>query len=79
MDVWVGLGLGVILGVVIFWIFSKIRQAEGYLRMDFSDPDSGPYLFLELSNKDANKIEKGKRICLRIKRENYLPQEKHSL
>lgn len=79
MAIWIGLGIGIILGVFISRICSRIRQADGFLRIDYSDPDSGPYLFLELSNKDAGKIEKKRKICLQIKRENYLPQEKHGL
>lgn len=79
MAIWIGLGIGIILGMFISWIFYRISHAEGFLRIDDSDPDSGPYLFLELSNKDAGKIEKKRQICLRIKRENYLPQEEHGL
>lgn len=46
----------------------------GNLRIDMSDPDDKPYLFLELKG-DIRKLCHKKQIILRIKKENYIPHE----
>ena len=45
----IGIVIGVVIGRQVFR-----RDVVGSLRVDQSDPDSGPYLFLELSHKGAN-------------------------
>lgn len=57
--------LCMIVGIIIGIVFGRQvfrRDVVGSLRIDQSDPDSGPYLFLELSHKGADAIYK-KRIC----------------
>ena len=46
--------LCMIVGIIIGIVFGRQvfrRDVVGSLRIDQSDPDSGPYLFLELSHK----------------------------
>ena len=55
--------LCMIIGMIIGFVFGRQvfrRDVVGSLRVDQSDPDSGPYLFLELSHKGANAIYKKK-------------------
>lgn len=47
----------------------------GSLRVDDSDPDSGPYLFLELDPNGADAIYKKKYVWLRVRIENYIPHK----
>lgn len=49
--------LCMIIGIIIGIVFGRQvfrRDVVGSLRVDQSDPDSGPYLFLELSHKGAD-------------------------
>lgn len=43
-----------------------VKEPMGTLRVDNSDPDSSPYLFLEIDNGKAYKLQKDKRIVLRV-------------
>ena len=53
----IGTSIGLILSRFIFK-----EKPVGSLRVDQSDPDSGPYLFLELSHEGVDAIYK-KKIC----------------
>ena len=44
----------------------------GSLRVDESDPDSGPYLFLELDRSGADAIYKQRYVRLRVELKNYI-------
>lgn len=44
----------------------------GSLRVDRSDPDSGPYLFLELNPGGADEIYKKRYVSLRVELKNYI-------
>lgn len=44
----------------------------GSLRVDDSDPDSGPYLFLELDPDGADAIYKQRYVRLRVELRNYI-------
>ena len=49
--------IGILIGLFIErYIFQE--KPIGSLRVDQSDPDSGPYLFLELDPGGANEIHK---------------------
>ena len=51
------------------------RDVVGSLRVDQSDPDSGPYLFLELSHKGADAIYKKRYVVLKVNIKNYISHE----
>lgn len=54
---------------------AKFRQYPiGDLRVDQSDPDGGPYLFLELDT-DVSAILRKKCIMLRVKVADFIPHE----
>ena len=67
-----------LLGVAIGIFTAKVIFREkpiGSLRVDDSDPDSGPYLFLELDPNGADTIYKKKYVWLRVRIENYIPHK----
>ena len=65
--------LGAIIGVfVISAVFG--RKAIGFLRLDHSDPEDNPYLFLELS-KDLPNFSNKKYVILKVKVQDFIPQK----
>ena len=48
------------------------EKPVGSLRVDESDPDSGPYLFLELDRSGADAIYKQRYVRLRVELKNYI-------
>lgn len=70
----------IIVAVIVGFIFgigaASIAKDKpvGSLRVDHSDPDSGPYLFLELDRGIGN-IYKKHYVRMRVKIENYIPHE----
>ena len=68
----------IIVGIVIGIVFGRQvfrRNVVVSLRVDQSDPDSGPYLFLELSHKGANAIYKKKYVVLKVNIKDYISHE----
>ena len=69
MSLIIGLLIGVMVGVILSrFIFRE--KPVGSLRVDESDPDSGPFLFLELNRVDA--MYKRRYIRLRVELKNYI-------
>lgn len=66
----IGIVIGVVIGRQVFR-----RDVVGSLRVDQSDPDSGPYLFLELSHKGANAIYNKKYVVLKVNLKDYISHE----
>ena len=67
-----------LIGVVIGMLVSRFIFREkpvGSLRVDESDPDSGPYLFLELSHKGADAIYKKRYVVLKVNIKDYISHE----
>ena len=63
--------IGILIGLLIErYIFQE--KPIGSLRIDQSDPDSGPYLFLELDPGGANEIHMKQRVSLRVEIKNYI-------
>lgn len=64
--------LGLVLGLVLAFVYRKIRKTEsiGVLRVDTSDPD-GPYLFLEL-HTGVGEVMRRKQVMLDVQTENYI-------
>lgn len=65
--------LGVTLGYIINTVLTYERPI-GKLRIDTSDPDDGPYMFLELETTPTY-VEKQKYIRLEVINENYISQK----
>ena len=56
--------LGAVGGYILAYVMNN-KTASGYLKIDTSIPEDGPYLFLELT-KDPSCLEKHKYITLKI-------------
>ena len=63
---------GLLLGLLIFGVAIR-KSAVGTLRIDQSDPEDGPYPFLE-GTKPLHYIMSRKFIILKVKVENYISQ-----
>lgn len=53
---------------------SNIKQVIGVIRVDNSDPEDGPYLFLELK-KGMAKFEHGDIVSFKINTESYISHD----
>lgn len=63
-----------IIGIIVGVLFGRRvfqKDVVGSLRVDQSDPDSGPYLFLEIYKGNVEKIMKRKYIKLKVDIKNY--------
>ncbi len=65
--------VGVSLGISIAYIIFR-SHFIGDLRIDNSDPEDGPYIFLELSKRIVD-ISSKKYVVLKVKLENFIPQK----
>lgn len=65
--------LGVLIGTIIYAIAVKTASV-GTLRIDQSDPEDSPYLFLELE-KGLHTFSSKKYVTMKVKRENYISQD----
>ena len=61
--------MGAFLGFILTKLIFK-SSLVGSLRIDTSDPDDGPYLFLELS-KEIDDIRDRKQINLKVSNQSY--------
>lgn len=73
-------GLAMFLLITVLFLIKRISKLEqkpiGTLRIDSSDPDDGPYLFLELNQSIANlKLQDKKFVILEVDATNYLSQK----
>lgn len=67
----IGVGIGYALGLK-----NTRLKAIGTLRVDQSDPDDGPYLFLELNSPDATDvIMHSQQVVFDVNVENYISHE----
>lgn len=74
MELVIVLITGILIGVALSqFIFQE--KTIGSLRVDNSDPDSGPYLFLELNRDGAEAIYKKHSIRLHVDLKNYISQK----
>lgn len=65
--------IGVLIGVVATVIITQIKSV-GSLRIDTSDPEDNPYLFLELS-KEVSYIYRKKYVLLKVNTNNLIPRK----
>lgn len=63
-------------GTLIGMFYVKVTKPKmvGYLRVDRSDPDERPYLFLEL-NEDVGFLMSHKEVVLKVKIKDYIPRK----
>lgn len=74
MELVIILLIGILIGILIARFIFRDKPI-GSLRVDQSDPDSGPYLFLELSPGGADEIYKKKYVSLRVDLKDYISQK----
>ena len=66
---------GFIAGLVAGSVIQLIRgrsQTAGALRIDMSDPNEGPYLFLELQDGGLEKVVRSDVVSFDVVKENYI-------
>lgn len=65
------------IGIVVGGIVSRLipKKIVGTLRVDRSDPDSGPYLFLELTHGGMETIKKKKYVLFEVNLKSYIPHK----
>ena len=73
MNIFVIFGIGVAVGCILTTVILRIKSV-GMLRVDKSDPDDNPYLFLELT-KGLDVIYRRKYVSLKVCIKNFLPQK----
>ena len=73
MELFVIFGIGILVGIVCTTVATRTKSV-GFLRVDMSDPDDGPYLFLELS-KDIGEIYRKKYVMFKVSLKNFIPHE----
>lgn len=66
--------IGVFAGLFLAAFLFRRKPAIGALRVDTSDPQDGPYLFLELT-ENMDKVMKSRQVTLDVKLENYISQK----
>ena len=74
MEIFIGIIVGVIVGIFC-GKYIALKKTAGSLRVDQSDPNSGPYLFLELSQRGISELYRKKHIVLKIDISDYIPHE----
>jgi hypothetical protein len=73
MELFIIFGIGVLVGSVCSVIVARIKSV-GTLRVDTSDPDDSPYLFLELS-KDIGEVYRKKYITMNVNLKSFIPHK----
>lgn len=71
MAIVIAILIGILAGMFMSRFIFK-EKSVGSLRVDQSDPDSGPYLFLELNRDTADAIYNKHYIRLRVDLKNYI-------
>lgn len=72
MQYFLGVIIGAIMGVIISWLFSKIRGISGTLKIDHSNPEKDVYR-IELDNLDV--LSKKYRVVLKVDHNAKLTQD----
>lgn len=62
-----------LIGCILTTIASRVKSV-GSLRIDTSDPDDNPYLFLELS-KDVGEVYRKNYIMLKVNTKSFIPHK----
>lgn len=70
-----GLFIGIMIGAAVMFVLTHIpKKRIGTLRVDQSDPDDPPYLFLEL-DVNVDTVKKQKYVIFDVNVENYISQK----
>lgn len=56
---------GIVLGSLLT-LYTTRRKIVGTLKVDYSDPDSGAYLFLEIPQKNSHMIMELKEVTFKV-------------
>ncbi len=82
MEPWMWLMIGWIAGGIVgfgfAWFISWRHDKKlcvGTLRMDHSDPEEAPYLFLELEPGGMDSIHRNKTVNFRVNIQDYIPRK----
>lgn len=70
----IGLAIGLVLGYTITCAFIVTFYRVGTIRVDRSDPNDAPYLFLEL-DKGKGDISSKRYVLLSVDVRDYLPRK----
>jgi hypothetical protein len=73
VELFVIFGIGILVGIVCTTVATRTKSV-GSLRVDTSDPEDGPYIFLELSKRIGD-ISSKKYVVLKVKLENFIPRK----
>ena len=74
--VFVLVGVILLLGIGLDCIWMQLdKKPIGTLCVDRSDPDTEPYLFLELEPGGMQQIQKNKTVTLKVNLDGYLPRK----
>jgi hypothetical protein len=73
MELFIIFGIGILVGIVCTTVATRTKSV-GSLRVDTSDSDDSPYLFLELS-KDIEEIYRKKYVMFKVSLKNFIPHE----
>lgn len=74
MEVIICFCVGIIVGIILHIVFSRIKPV-GTIRVDHSDPDSGPYLFLEVNHGGMETIRKKRYVLFEVNLKSYIPHK----
>ena len=66
-------GIGFMIGCVMAALIFRVFRV-GTLRVDTSDPDDRPYMFLELS-KNVQAVMRKKYVVLKVNTKNFISQK----
>lgn len=73
MEVFITFLIGYVLGFLVHKLIAN-KATIGFLRVDTSDPEDGPYLFLEL-HKGMEDVISREYVTLKVKREDLIPRK----
>lgn len=75
MEIILALIIGIVVGFIIAaFKFQKWADPVGTLRIDKSDPDDKPYLFLELTD-NIDKVYRNKYVTFKVNTQSYIPHK----
>ena len=70
------LALSFLIGVIVGMITTSLLiRSVGVIRIDQSDPDDRPYLFLEINRGCYQKLLRSKKVIFEVRKENYISQK----
>lgn len=67
-----------IIGILIGWILADhiLSRSVGTIKVDHSDPEDGPYLFLEINDQISMiRLLHSKRVTLNVEMKDYISQK----